>query len=106
MKNLRKIRKEHGMTMKHLAERIGVSESAISQYENGKRQPGYETLIELSRIFDVSTDYILGIEDMDELSVSHADLELIKTYKAAKQSDKEHVNALIKAIDKFLKADE
>lgn len=105
MKNLRKIRKLSGMTMKDLAERIGVSESAISQYENGKRQPGYETLIELSKIFNVSTDYLLGIED-NELSVTDADLELIKTYKAAKQSDKEHINALIKAIDKFLKVDE
>lgn len=106
MKNLRKVRKESGMTMKDLAQRIGVSESAISQYENGKRQPGYETLIELSKIFDVSTDYLLGIEEGDELSFSDADLELIKIYKAAKQSDKEHINALIKAIDKFLKVDE
>ena len=106
MKNLRKIRKESGMTMKDLAERIGVSESAISQYENGKRQPGYETLIELSKIFDVSTDYILGIEDNADISMSESELDLIKTYKAAKQSDKEHIKALIKAIDKFLKVDE
>lgn len=94
------------MTMKDLAQRIGVSESAISQYENGKRQPGYETLIELSKIFDVSTDFLLGVEESAQPNFSDADLDLIKIYKAAKQSDKEHINALIKAIDKFLKVDE
>ncbi len=106
MKNLREIRKEYGMTMKELADKIGVSESAISQYENGKREPGYETLIKLAGLFNVSADYLLGIEENDEISISQKDLELLKVYKAAKQSDKEHINALVKAIDKFLKVDE
>ncbi|MBN2879882.1 MAG: helix-turn-helix transcriptional regulator [Clostridia bacterium] len=106
MKNLRKVRKEHGMTMKDLAVKIGVSESAISQYENDKRQPGYETLIELCRIFNVSADYLLGIEESEEFSITEEDLELLKIYKTAKQSDKQHINALAKAIDKFLKVDE
>ncbi len=106
MKNLRKIRKEYGMTMKDLADKIGVSESAISQYENGKREPGYETLIKLACLFNVSADYLLGIEEKDDMSISEKDLELLKVYKAAKQSDKDHINALVKAIDKFLKVDE
>ncbi|MEX1376218.1 MAG: helix-turn-helix transcriptional regulator [Eubacteriales bacterium] len=106
MKNLRKIRKENGMTMKDLADKIGVSESAISQYENGKRQPGFETLKELSGIFNVSVDYLLDIDSGNEYSISKQERELLEIYKKAKQSDKAHVNALAKAIEKILKVDE
>ncbi len=106
MKNLRMIRKAHHMTMKELADKIDVSESAISQYENGKRQPSYETLIKLTRIFEVSSDYLLGIEAESSEPMSAKERQILEAYKMAKSSDKEHINALIRAIDKLLKVDE
>lgn len=60
MKMLRTERKAKGLTMKELGEMIGVSESAISQYETGKREPDNTTLVKLSEIFGVSVDYLLG----------------------------------------------
>ena len=48
--------------MKELGATIGVAESTISQYETGKRQPDYETLLRLSEYFGVSVDYLLGKE--------------------------------------------
>lgn len=48
--------------MKELGIEIGVAESTISQYETGKRQPDYETLLKLSEYFGVSVDYLLGRE--------------------------------------------
>lgn len=63
MKNrIREVRKKHGLTMKQLGEKVGLSESAISQYENGKRQPDNQTLLMFGEIFDVSVDYLLGGE--------------------------------------------
>lgn len=62
MNHIRELRKEKNITMKHLGEIIGVSESAISQYETGKRQPDNDTLIKLSNVFNVSVDRLLGIE--------------------------------------------
>lgn len=59
---IREIRKKCGLTMKELGERVGVSESAISQYETGKRQPDYETLLKIADYFNVSVDYLLGQE--------------------------------------------
>lgn len=59
MKMLRTIRKERGMTMKALGEKVGVSESAISQYETGKREADFETLLKLSEILECSVDYLL-----------------------------------------------
>lgn len=59
---IREIRRKCGLTMKELGERVGVSESAISQYETGKRQPDYETLLRIAEYFGVTTDYLLGNE--------------------------------------------
>ncbi len=59
MQMLRTIRKAKGLTMKELGEKVGVSESAISQYETGKREADFETLLKLGEILDCSVDYIL-----------------------------------------------
>ena len=59
LKMLRDLRKARGMTLKDVAERIGVAESTVSQYETGKRTPDYETLLKLAELFDVSVDYLM-----------------------------------------------
>ena len=62
--NIREKRKEKGITMKELGALVGCSESAISQYETGKRSPDYETLLKLAEELDTSVNYLLtGIED-------------------------------------------
>lgn len=56
---LRELRKKQGLTMKQLGEIIGASESTVSLYENGRREPSHETLLKLAEYFGVSVDYIL-----------------------------------------------
>ncbi len=68
MKELREKRK---MSQKDLAERIGIAKSAISFYESDDRFPSYEVLIKVSRIFNVTTDYLLGIERKRTIDVSN-----------------------------------
>ena len=63
MLKLRELRKKCGITMKELGAEIGVAESTISQYETGKRQPDYETLLKLGEFFGVSVDYLLTGEE-------------------------------------------
>ena len=60
MLNLRALRKNKGLTMKQLGEKIDVAESTISLYERGKREPDNATLIRLANYFGVSVDYLLG----------------------------------------------
>lgn len=59
MKMLRTARKTKGLTMKELGEKVGVSESAISQYETGKREADFETLLKIGEVLDCSIDYLL-----------------------------------------------
>ena len=60
---LRELRTEKQLTQKELAEVIDVDPTIISKWELGRKRPVYEDLIKLSNFFDVSTDYLLGLED-------------------------------------------
>lgn len=57
---LRQIRKEKGLTQAEVAKLLSIGESTVSFYESGKRQPDYKTLVRLSEVFKVSTDFLLG----------------------------------------------
>ena len=60
---LRDLRLEKGLTIRKLAQATGISDVAISRYENELRSPSAECLILLATYFGVSTDYLLGLED-------------------------------------------
>lgn len=64
MKNLKKIRKLKNITIKELANALNLAESTISLYENGKREPDFNTLSKISDYFNVSIDYLLGKEEL------------------------------------------
>lgn len=59
---IKELRLLHEWTQDDLAKRIQVTKSAISQYEHGARKPDQETLLALCDVFNVSADYLLGIE--------------------------------------------
>ena len=96
--------------MKQLGEVMGLAESTISQYENGKRQPDYETLLRLGEYFGVSVGYILGIEEKTPLVNDDEELnELLETLKTrpecrmlfqlSKDATKEEVEKAIRIIE-------
>lgn len=60
---LKQLRKDKGKTLKEIAEEIGISVSAYSNYEQGIRQPSYEILKKICIYYEVSADYLLGLED-------------------------------------------
>lgn len=63
METLKRLRKLKKLTQKELGLRVGCSESAISQYESGKRSPDYETLLKMAEELDTSANYLLTGED-------------------------------------------
>lgn len=60
MNNLKILREERNLTLREMAALINVSNNAISQWENGKRQPDNQMLIKLADFFDVSIDFLLN----------------------------------------------
>ncbi len=75
---LRSLRIEKRLTQKQVADRIGLAISAVSSYELGSRYPSYEALIKLARIFHVSTDYLLGLNEKRNLDVTGLDDEEVE----------------------------
>ena len=59
---IREQRKKMGITQGELADRIGGGLKTVNDYERGARQPSYEKLLRLATLFNVSTDYLLGVK--------------------------------------------
>lgn len=65
---IREIREDQGLKQSDLAGRVGTSQSTISQLEKGKQNPSYRTLQKIADALDVSVGYLLGEEELEELS--------------------------------------
>lgn len=59
---IKALRLEHGLRQIDLADKIGVLQSTISQWENGKIEPDIENLIKIASVFETSIDNVLGEE--------------------------------------------
>ena len=60
---LKELRIEKGIGQVELAKAINVSKGIISLWENGLREPKLSNLIALSKFFEVSIDYLTGLEN-------------------------------------------
>ena len=88
---IKELRKKNGWTQEQVADKIGVTKSVVSFYERNNRTPSPEMLVKFAQLYEVSADYLLGIEEVDD---NHLDVTgLSKTEKRALQSI---VNALRK----------
>lgn len=65
---LKQLRLERGFTQSQLAERLGVSASAVGMYEQGRREPDGELLARMASVLRCSTDELLGVEHPHEVS--------------------------------------
>ncbi len=66
---LQKLRKERGWTQKQLAKMINKESSIISRYEKNLQSPTFDTVRSLAAIFNVSLDYLWGMEKFSYVSV-------------------------------------
>lgn len=60
---IRELRTERGMTQAELAEKLHIAQITVSKYEREALDLGTETIVALCRLFEVSADYLLGLED-------------------------------------------
>lgn len=63
MIGLKNIRKQRGLNQQKVAMDLNISREALSQYENGKREPSQQMLLLLSDYFDVSIHYLITGEE-------------------------------------------
>ncbi len=63
---LKDIREDKDITQKTLSEYLNIKQNTYSQYETEQRQIPIDTLIKLALYFNTSTDYILGLTDVQK----------------------------------------
>jgi transcriptional regulator with XRE-family HTH domain len=82
-KRLQHSRLNAGLSRSQIARLLDVSDSLIGLYETGVRQPSLATLIKLSSIYKVSTDYLLGCENTatNHISTEGLSAQQIKALK-------------------------
>ena len=72
---LAEIRKDHGETQGDLASALGVSLHTVRSWEREKSSPPHELLVALCRRYSVTSDYLLGLSDVDPAYVQRRRLE-------------------------------
>ena len=67
MNRMKSLREKKGLTMKDVANCVGLPYTTYVNYEKGAREPSSETLIKIAKFFDVSVDYLIGRTDEIDL---------------------------------------
>ena len=67
---IKMLREQNNMTQAQLAKSLGISRSAVNAYEQSISIPSTQYIVELARLFKVSTDYLLGLDSTSTISVS------------------------------------
>lgn len=78
---LRELRKERQLTQEELADSLSLTKQAVSQWERGIREPGFDTLEMIADFFNVDTDYLIGREDHTTLLLNGIEHELIVRFR-------------------------
>lgn len=97
-KRLRLLRKESNLTQEEFAKKINKNRSTIAGYETERKQPEYDTLVDVAKAFDVSVDYLLG-----ETSTRKWDHEIPATHMVSVDGLDENEIAQIKGMIELLK---
>ena len=66
---LKTLRESKGMTQTEVAKKLKITRSSVNAWEMGISVPSTQYIIELSRLFDVSSDYILGISKTSTINI-------------------------------------
>ena len=73
-RRLQSLREETELTQELIAKKLHISTSSYTLYESEKRKPHPDMLIKMARIYDASTDYILGITNVRNSNVKNIKL--------------------------------
>lgn len=99
-KRLKELRKLNKLTQIELAKKLNVTSGAVALWETDKRIPDIETILKISKVFNVTTDYLMGNElenqiivigksgNFQSFSLSEKDLKTITNLADSLQDNK------------------
>ena len=100
MVRLYELRMEQNLSQRELAKKLNISQGTYNNWENGKTEPSIEDLIEISKLFKVSVDYLIG-NQVEEVLMKEDENTLRKIYRSIQKLDEETLKALSVIIEKM-----
>lgn len=67
---IKALREARGWTQAELARRMSITRNGVNSWEQGLSMPSPACLVDLAKLFSVSTDYLLGVERLDAVNVT------------------------------------
>jgi transcriptional regulator with XRE-family HTH domain len=98
---LARIRRERGMTQVELAQRLGVAQPVVSDYERGELRLHGQLIVKLSEILGVSSEELLGLKKAPSNGVLK-NRRLLRRLQAIERLPRRDQQALLRTIDRFL----
>ncbi|EPR11943.1 helix-turn-helix domain-containing protein [Ruminiclostridium papyrosolvens] len=106
---LKNLRYDIDLNQKELANKLNINPATYRNYENGNREPDFETLISISKFFNVSTDFLLGQSDirnyesfsqkkLEEPEIPDDEKQLLNSYRKLSSELKAEIRGEIKGI--------
>lgn len=114
-KRLVELRKERNLYQVDVAKKIGVARATYGAYEQGNRQPDFDTLEKIANLYGVTTDYLLGRSDNprmtadEEFKAFSNDPNLkhfFRDIEASSEQEQEELKAIFEIIKKRRKEKE
>lgn len=95
---IKALRQECGLTQLQLSKKIGVSNVSLQYWESGARTPYISAVIALAKTFDVTVDYLLGVDikqdEKDKELLTQEESLLLLNYRSLDRHGKDVVNAI------------
>lgn len=81
--NLKEIRKKRKIKVQEAADYLCCLPSVYSRYESGMREPSIDVLLKLSKLYQVSVDYLIGNDEVVDTSISKEEATLLRAMRRA-----------------------
>ncbi len=93
--NLREIRVKRNLKVQEVSDYLCCLPSVYSRYENGKREPSIDVLLKLSKLYEVSVDYLIGNDRAFDTSITQDEATMIEAMRHADERAQEDALALL-----------
>lgn len=106
-KRLANLREKNDWSQDKISKKLNISQQSYSKYETNRNEPDMKTIVNISKLFNVSTDYLLGLtkfkEPVNDLMKNPTNSEIIDHID---QLSDENIQKAIEYIELLLKTQE
>jgi transcriptional regulator with XRE-family HTH domain len=96
------LRRERGLTQVELAERLGVTQPAVSDYENDDTRLPADVAVQIARILGVTTDELLGLKEVPATTAGARNRRLHRRLREIEKLPRRDQQALLRTIEAFI----